>query len=64
MPRPGRQWTTVLCLCAMVVLAPGQAKVDEEFDNAKWRVQLNGWISEPAGYFNPSECHRFSVRTS
>ena len=25
---------------------------DGEFDNAKWKIQANGWISRPTGYFN------------
>jgi len=32
---------------------PRQTRAAEaEFDNAKWKLQLNGWISQPSGYFN------------
>ena len=25
---------------------------EEEFDDARWKLQLNGWVSSPTGYFN------------
>jgi hypothetical protein len=36
----------------MAAMLPTMAKADEEFDSAKWKLQLNGWVSQPAGYFN------------
>lgn len=38
----------VLVVATPIVLTAG----DGEFDNAKWQVQLNGWVSLPSGYFN------------
>ncbi len=50
--RAHRVWLSVACLCAVVAMTPRQAKGDDEFDNSKWHLQLNGWVSQPSGYFN------------
>jgi hypothetical protein len=55
MPGPAKTWMIILCACAVMTLAPTQAKADDEFDNAKWKLQLNGWISAPSGYFNGAD---------
>jgi hypothetical protein len=44
-----------LCILSLLVsaLATGvSAAADNEFDNAKWKVQGLAWISAPTGYFN------------
>jgi len=50
--RPVKKWLSIVSLAAMVAMLPTMARADEEFDNAKWRLQLYGWVSQPAGYFN------------
>lgn len=39
-----------LAFCSAASSTPRPA--DEELDNAKFKVQLNAWISSPSGYFN------------
>jgi len=50
--RPFR-WSCVLTLFALLV-GPlcTFATADDEFDNARWKLQANVWISFPTGYFN------------
>ena len=52
MLRPVKKWLSILSLAVMAAMLPTMAKADEEFDSAKWKLQLNGWVSQPAGYFN------------
>ena len=52
MPRPAR-----IRLCVLIlVLAAGpfaaRGNGDDERGNSKSKVQLNGWVSSPTGYFN------------
>ncbi|HTZ32061.1 MAG TPA: hypothetical protein VMH31_06370 [Methylomirabilota bacterium] len=51
--RLGRLCLILMCLSAVLAMMPGPARGDEEeFDNSKYKLQLNGWVSAPAGYFN------------
>ena len=52
MPRPAlvRLCVFVLALSACPIATRGSG--DEELDNSKWKLQLNGWVSSPTGYFN------------
>ncbi|HTP67922.1 MAG TPA: hypothetical protein VMJ35_03390 [Dongiaceae bacterium] len=53
MLRSGRVWVLVVGLAAAMGLIMPEAKAgDEEFDNSKFKLQLNGWVSQPTGYFN------------
>ena len=48
-----KAWLCVLCLIASLIAATGTCLAQEnEFDNAKWKLQANVWISYPSGYFN------------
>lgn len=48
-----KTWLCVLCLIASLMAAAGTCLAQEnEFDNAKWKLQANVWISAPTGYFN------------
>ena len=49
---PGSVWLWIGCLCALMAVAPREARGDDELDSAKYKLQLNGWISSPSGYFN------------
>jgi hypothetical protein len=43
------------CLLLFALLAAPvavEAAEGDELDNAKWKLQLNGWVSSPTGYFN------------
>jgi hypothetical protein len=43
----------VLVLVLLGVLSPFvTCAANDEFDNARWKLQLNAWISAPSGYFN------------
>jgi hypothetical protein len=48
--------TRAVCVCTLfliVLVLPAVLRADDdEFDNAKRKLQLNGWISSPSGYFN------------
>ena len=53
MLRLSRVWLFLVCVCTVLAVWPRQTRAAEaEFDNAKWKLQLNGWISQPSGYFN------------
>jgi hypothetical protein len=52
MSGPAKRWLSIISLATIVAVAPTRAKTDEEFDNAKYKLQLNGWVSQPSGYFN------------
>jgi hypothetical protein len=43
-----------LCLLGLLLLSiPSALRAgEEEFDHARWKLQLNGWVSSPTGYFN------------
>ena len=48
-----KTWLCVLCLIASLIAAAGTCLAQEnEFDNARWKLQANVWISAPTGYFN------------
>jgi hypothetical protein len=52
MPRPAY---LRLCVLALVVFATPislRANPADELDSSKWKLQLNGWVSSPTGYFN------------
>jgi len=52
MRRPATARLCVLVLILSVIPNVLRAAGDEEFDNAKWKLQVNGWVSSPTGYFN------------
>lgn len=55
MLRPAKAWLLVFGLAATVAVTAAGARADEEFDNTKYKLQLNGWISAPSGYFNGAD---------
>jgi len=56
MVRLGRLSLSLLCLCAVLALMPWQVRGDEaDYDNSRYKLQLNGWISAPTGYFNGAD---------
>ena len=48
------EWMCPLMGILVVILGIWAYAADggEELDNAKWRIQANGWVSTPSGYFN------------
>jgi hypothetical protein len=52
MRRPANKWLSIGSLAVLLALMPVWAKADDEFDSAKYKLQLNGWVSHPTGYFN------------
>ncbi len=51
MGRPTTRGPLFLLIVASMLSIPVQA-AGEEFDNARWKLQVNAWISAPTGYFN------------
>lgn len=51
MCRPASVHLCILFLIVSVMPVAVRAG-DDEFDNAKWKLELNGWVSSPSGYFN------------
>jgi len=51
MGRPTTRGPLFLLIVASMLSIPVQA-AGEEFDNARWKLQVNTWISAPTGYFN------------
>jgi len=52
MSRPANKWLSIGSLAVVLALMSVWAKADDEFDSAKYQLQLNGWVSLPTGYFN------------
>jgi hypothetical protein len=52
MSRSGRAWLCVFCLFASSIAVRTCLAQENEFDNAKWKLQANMWLSYPSGYFN------------
>ena len=62
--RLGRLCVSIVGLCALIAVVPRQVRGDEEeYDNSRYKLQLNGWISAPTGYFNgPSHDGYFDLQ--
>lgn len=45
-----RSWLLLILLVTIPVTV--KASGEDELDNSKWKLQSNGWISSPTGYFN------------
>jgi len=54
MPRPNILRLCILGLLVSSLASALYAASDNEFDNAKWKLQAYAWISRPTGYFNGS----------
>jgi hypothetical protein len=52
MRRPATAGVCVVLVILSLIPNVSRAAGDEEFDNSKWKLQLNGWVSSPSGYFN------------
>ena len=52
MPRPAcvRLCLLILAFSTFPIATLGSG--DDELDSSKWKLQLNGWVSSPTGYFN------------
>src|SRR6516225_1049629 len=51
-----------LCLLGLLLLSiPSALRAgEEEFDYARFKLQLNGWVSSPTGYFNGKNGNGYS----
>jgi len=49
-PVNARSWLLLFLLITTPVTA--KASGEDELDNSMWKLQSNGWISSPTGYFN------------
>ncbi|HTT24046.1 MAG TPA: hypothetical protein VMG82_34290 [Candidatus Sulfotelmatobacter sp.] len=48
------RWLCDFCLLTTLIAVGTCLAQESEFDNAKWKLQANVWISYPSGYFNGS----------